>query len=76
LTVGSGVASLVIQLVQFVSVRRSHLCAGFKDPASGYASYMMAASPETCGHAMDVPDMVNVSVSLDGPVERTSVPGA
>jgi len=46
------------------------------DTAVGYASYMMAASPETCGQAMDVPVMDMVSVSLDGPVERMSVPGA
>ena len=55
LTVGVGVASLVTQPVQFVAVRRSHLCAAVMDPAVGYASYILAASPETCRHAMDVP---------------------
>jgi hypothetical protein len=55
LTVGEGVASLVTQPVQFVAVRRFHLCAAVMDPAVGYASYILAASPETCGQAMDVP---------------------
>jgi len=55
LTVGVGVASFVTQPVQFVAVRRSHLCAAVMDPAVGYASYILAASPETCGQAMDVP---------------------
>jgi len=67
---------LVTQPVQLVAVRRSHLCAAVMDTAVGYASYMMAASPETCGQAMDVPVKNMVSVSLDGPVERMSVPGA
>jgi len=46
----------VTQPVRFEAVMRSHLCEAVMDPADGYASYMMAASPETCGHAMDVPE--------------------
>jgi len=55
LTVGVGVASFVTQPVQFVAVRRSHLCAAVMDPAVGYASYILATSPATCGQAIDVP---------------------
>jgi len=46
----------VTQLVRFEAFMRSHLCEAVMDPADGYASYMMAASPATCGHAMDVPE--------------------
>jgi len=46
------------------------------DPAVGYASTILAASPETCGQAMDVPVMRAVAVSLAGLSERTFVPGA
>jgi hypothetical protein len=53
--VGVGVASLVTQPVQLETVRRFHLCAAVMDPAVGYSSYILAASPETCGQAMDVP---------------------
>jgi hypothetical protein len=76
LTVGEEVAALVTQLVQFLADRRSHLCAAVRDPAVGYASYILAASPETCGQAMDVPVAYQVWVSLSGPVERMFVPGA
>ena len=55
LTVGVGVASLVTQPVQLLAVRRSHLSAAVMDPAVGYASNILAASPETCGQAIDVP---------------------
>jgi hypothetical protein len=76
LTVGVEVTSLVTQPVQLETVKRSHLCAAVMDPAVGYASYILAASPETCGQAMDVPVAYRVWVSLSGPVERTLVPGA
>jgi hypothetical protein len=76
LTVGVGVASLVTQPVQLVAVRRAHLAAAVMDPAVGYASYIRAASPETCGQAMEVPDMVAVAVLLDGAADRTLEPGA
>jgi hypothetical protein len=48
----------VTQSVRFVAVRRLHLSEAVMDPAVGCASYTMAASPETCGQAMDVPDRV------------------
>mmetsp|Transcript_21586 Transcript_21586/g.61357 ORF Transcript_21586/g.61357 Transcript_21586/m.61357 type:complete len:158 (+) Transcript_21586:241-714(+) len=57
LTVGDGVASLVTQPKQLVAVRRDHLAAADRDPAVGYASYILAASPETCGQAMEVPEL-------------------
>jgi len=57
LTVGMGVASLVTQPKQLVAVRRDHLAAADRDPAVGYASYILAASPETCGQAMEVPEL-------------------
>jgi hypothetical protein len=76
LTVGVGVASLVIQPVQFTAVRRVHLSAAVMDPAVGYASYIWAASPATCGQAMDVPVLEYVWVLLNGPSETTFVPGA
>jgi hypothetical protein len=53
-----GVAALVTQVVQFVAVKRSHLSAAVMDPAVGYASNILAASPETCGQAMEVPVLV------------------
>jgi hypothetical protein len=55
LTVGVGVTSLVTQPVQLLDARRSHLSAAVMDPAVGCASYILAASPDTCGQAMDVP---------------------
>ena len=70
-------ASLVVtHPVQFVAVRRFHLSAAVMFPAVGYASYILAASPATCGHAMDVPVADQVWVSLNGPREMTFVPGA
>jgi len=46
------------------------------DPADGYTSYIIAARPETCGHAMEVPDDVPNEVSLRWYVERMLEPGA
>jgi hypothetical protein len=37
---------------------------------------MMAASPETCGQAIDVPDIVPVAESLVWRLERMPEPGA
>jgi len=45
------------QLVQFVAVRSSHLSAAVMFGAAGYASNILAASPATCGQAMEVPVM-------------------
>ena len=70
------VASLVTHPVQFVAVRRLNLSVGVMDAAVGYASYILAASPETCGHAMDVPVKYQVWVSLPAPRDSTLVPGA
>jgi hypothetical protein len=55
---------------------RAHLCEAVMDTAAGLASYMMAASPETCGQAMEVPEEVPNEVSLSMNVERMLVPGA
>jgi hypothetical protein len=55
---------------------RAHLCEAVMDVAVGLASYMMAASPETCGQAMEVPEEVPVAESLPMYVDLTSVPGA
>jgi hypothetical protein len=62
--------------VQLVDIRRSFLAVAVMELAVGYLSYILAASPATCGHAMDVPVKDRVWVSLDGPRERTLVPGA
>jgi hypothetical protein len=35
-----------------------------------------AAAPETCGHAIDVPDQVAIAVSLDATAEVMADPGA
>ncbi|CAK0794375.1 unnamed protein product [Prorocentrum cordatum] len=66
----------VTQPVRLVAVRRSHLCEAVMDPADGYASYIMAASPETCEQAMEVPELVPSEVSLRWDVERMLEPGA
>jgi len=66
----------VTQPVRFEAVRRSHLCEAVMDPADGYASCMMAASPATCGHAMDVPEPWANASSARLYVERMYVPGA
>jgi hypothetical protein len=58
LTEAGDVGIPVIESVRLEAVMRAHLCEAVKDPAVGLASYMMAASPETCGQAMDVPDAV------------------
>ena len=67
---------MVTHPVQAVAVRRLHLSEAVMEAAVGYASYILAASPATCGHAMDVPVLGQVCVSLDGPREMTFVPGA
>jgi hypothetical protein len=73
----AGVAGIpVIVPVRLEAVRRLHLCAAVMDGAVGFASYIMAASPETCGQAMDVPEIVPVAESDQCTVERTDVPGA
>jgi len=66
----------VTQPERFVAVRRPHLCEAVMDPANGYASYIMAASPETCEQAMEVPELVPSEVSLRWDVERMLEPGA
>jgi hypothetical protein len=66
----------VTQPVRFVAIRSFHLSEAVMDGADGYASYMMAASPETCGQAMDVPDRAAVAVSLTCTVEMMDEPGA
>jgi hypothetical protein len=46
------------------------------DTAAGLSSYMMAASPETCGQAMEVPEDQPKAESLLAIKERMLDPGA
>jgi hypothetical protein len=66
----------VTQPERFVAVRRFHLSEALMDTADGYASYIMAASPDTCGQAMDVPDIISNAVSLVCHVDQMDEPGA
>ena len=42
----------------------------------GVVPWMSARTPETCGHAIEVPDMVSVAVSEANPALVMSEPGA
>jgi hypothetical protein len=66
----------VILPVRCSAAMRLHFCEAFMADAVGLASYMMAASPETCAQAMEVPEEVPTEMSLPMNVEMTSVPGA
>merc|ERR1740121_1584463 len=66
----------VIWPVRCDAVMRAHLCASVMDTAVGLASYMMAASPETCGQAMEVPEDQPNAESLPALNERMLDPGA
>ena len=42
----------------------------------GWSARRSAAAPDTCGHAIDVPDMIAVAVSDETPAASTDDPGA
>jgi len=75
LTLAGVVGIPVTQSVRFKADRRFNLSEAVIPDADGYASSMMATSPETCGQAMDVPDIMPKAVSLFPYVERMYEPG-
>ena len=55
---------------------RARACAWAHRQREGVACHTCASPPATCGHAIDVPDMVVVAVSLLAEAARTYDPGA